>query len=80
MIPIDLGHPVPYPSEDQANPRRPQEWRKAGKDPAAVVGDLLRKHTELAQAGKFKELETLSDKILEILGETAKAPDVYGQE
>jgi hypothetical protein len=57
-----------------------RKWREAGKDPAPLVGDLLKKHTELAQAGKFTELEALCDTVLEILGETEKTPDVYGQE
>jgi hypothetical protein len=56
-----------------------ERWHRSGKNPAPV-GELMEGAQPLANAGKLKELEKLVDQALEMLGETEKVPDVYGQE
>ena len=54
-----------------------ERWHSSGKDPSAV-GKLMEGAQPLANGGKLDELEKLVDQALEMLGETEKVPDVYG--
>jgi len=56
-----------------------QRWHASGKDPSAV-GKLMEGAQPLANSGKLDELEKLVDHALEMLGETANAPDVHRKE
>ena len=56
-----------------------RRWHSGGKDPSAV-GKLMEGAHPLSVAGRHDELEKLLDRALEMLGDTEKAPDVYGQE
>ena len=56
-----------------------ERWHRSGKNPAPV-GKLMEGAQPLSSAGKLEELEKLVDQALEMLGETDKAPDVYGQD
>ncbi|MCL5268959.1 MAG: hypothetical protein M1457_00010 [bacterium] len=55
-----------------------QRWHASGKNPSAV-GEHLKGIESLMDKGQFTECEKLLDQALEMLGETGRAPDVYGQ-
>jgi hypothetical protein len=55
-----------------------QRLHASGKDPSAV-GDHLKGIAPLMDKGQFAECEKLLDQALEMLGETGKAPNVYGE-
>lgn len=57
------------------------KWRQERKEITPELQTLLTKHTELAQAAKFEELDKLCDKMLELLGAGDQGKtDVYGQD